>query len=135
MEIHTLLKELDHLDIPKDQYAITSSGPLAIRGIREAHDLDVIVTEDVWEQLAKHHTPQKKRIETMQIGNIEILGEGSLFTKGSIASVAEQIETADVISGHRFVNLQLIRKFKTRLGREKDLRDITLIDNYLASQN
>ncbi|MBU4381382.1 hypothetical protein L6255_02740 [Candidatus Parcubacteria bacterium] len=51
MKIDILLEELDKLNLPKDQYAITSSGSLAIRGIREANDLDIIVTPKVWKEL------------------------------------------------------------------------------------
>jgi len=59
MKIDILLAELDKLNLPDDQYAITSSGPLAIRGIREANDLDIIVTPKVWTELSKKYTNKK----------------------------------------------------------------------------
>jgi len=66
---------------------------------------------------------------------IEILGEGSLFRDPEIASLEEMIKTADIIGGHRFLNLLLLRKFKAKKGREKDLKDIELIDQHLFKQS
>jgi len=36
------LEELKKLNIPADSYAVFGSGPLAIRGIREARDIELI---------------------------------------------------------------------------------------------
>lgn len=40
------LKELKKLNLPEDQYIIWGSGVLAIRGIRDASDIDIIVSKD-----------------------------------------------------------------------------------------
>jgi len=130
MKLDILLAELDKLNFPKDQYAITSSGPLAIRGIREANDLDIIVSLKLWAELLKKYPVKKEGFESIEIGNIQILWKGSFFTDSKVATVEEQIKTADVIKGYRFVNLDLIKKFKKISGREKDKRDLELIKNY-----
>ncbi|MBU0952468.1 MAG: hypothetical protein KKH91_06585 [Elusimicrobia bacterium] len=126
---------MDKLNLPKDQYAITSSGPLAIRGIREANDLDLIVTPKVWRALSKKYPVKKEGFESIEIGNIHIFWEGSFNKQSPIATVMEQINTADVIKGYRFVNLNLIKKFKLLQGREKDKRDLELIKNYESAKN
>ncbi|MBU1031319.1 hypothetical protein KKE03_00105, partial [Patescibacteria group bacterium] len=53
-----------------------------------------------------------------------------IYTDSKIATVGKQIKTADVIKGYRFVNLNLIKKFKLLQGREKDKKDLELIENY-----
>ena len=40
-----LLKELEKLNLPKDKFAIFGSGPLAVRNLRTANDLDLIVND------------------------------------------------------------------------------------------
>lgn len=55
-----LLRELDKLSLPKNQYAITSAGTMAIRGIRQTRDIDLIVTDELWEELAKIYPVSKE---------------------------------------------------------------------------
>ena len=49
------LAELKALNLPLGHYAIFGSGPLAVRGIREAADLDIIVSESLWKELLPKH--------------------------------------------------------------------------------
>ena len=133
MNFDKLLKELDNLDLPNNQYAITASGTLAVRGIRDSKDMDIIVTEELWERIASKYEVRKERFSMFSIGNIQVLGNGSNFTNPALKSTREQIENADVIDGRRYVKLETVKKFKKDLGRDKDIRDIDLIDEYLKS--
>lgn len=136
MKFKLLLKQLRGLKLPVDQFAVTSSGPMAVRGIREARDLDIVVTDKLWEELSKKYPVIPRDLcDTLHVGDVEILGNFSKNPNSGIATVDEQINTADVIDGIRFVNLNLIIKFKQELGREKDLKDIKLIKEYLDTHN
>jgi len=57
------------------------------------------------------------------------------FRGENLFSEDEQIAKADIIDGHRYVNLDMITVFKKALGREKDLNDLELIKKYLAMNN
>lgn len=136
MEFKDLLKELAALNLPKNEFAITASGCLAVRGLRKASDLDIIVTDNLWNELAKKYPVTfGLPCDVIRIGKIEFLGNFSVYTDEKIANVKEQIDTADIIDGIRFVKLSLIKKFKEKLARDKDLKDIKLIDNYLQTDN
>lgn len=130
-----LLTALISIDLPGDEYIIVGSGPLAAREIRDAQDLDVLASDKLWSELSQKY-PVTEEFSLKKISfedkKIEILGEGSAFRDPEIATVQEMIETADVIEGRRFLNLDLLRKFKAKMGREKDLKDIELIDQYLV---
>ena len=67
--------------------------------------------------------------DSIRIGNIEILGN---FRGERLFTSEDQINQADVIDGNRYVNLKTIIAFKNQLGRDKDKRDLELIENYLA---
>lgn len=137
MKFEGLLNYLYSLKLPPDQYVIVGSGPLAARNIREAKDLDIIVSESLWVKLSEHYPIVSKfSVNRIVLDNpdIEILGQGSAFRDPEIASVEQMIQTADIINGHPFLSLNLLKKFKQKLGREKDLKDIGLIDQYLAAQ-
>lgn len=116
------IEELKKLKLPMDEFAITSSGPMAIRGLRENKDIDIIVKPKLWEGL-KSQFPISND-DKIKVGNIEIC-------QGSLGNSEELIDNADVIDGFRFVKLNEVIKFKQAVGREKDLKDIKLIENFL----
>lgn len=128
MEFKELLRQLDKLGLLVDQYAITSSGALAIRGIRLAKDIDLVVSDELWRTLSKKFPIQQHTThDSIQIGDIEILKN---FKGERPFSDAEQIRKADIIDGRRYVNLEMIKVFKKSLGREKDLKDLELIEKW-----
>ena len=43
------------LNLPIGHYAITSSGPLGIRGIRLINDIDLVVDNELWQTLKKKY--------------------------------------------------------------------------------
>lgn len=137
MNFKKLLKQLEELNLPEDQFVVVSSGSLAVREIRDARDLDLLVTDKLWNELV-HKYPSKNEHGVVKIGigeDIEVLGKGSAFVDSEYASVEEVINSADVINGVRYMNLELLRKFKEKMGRDKDKKDIELIDQYNARQS
>src|SRR3989344_5711621 len=59
MKFELLLKELKSLNLPTDQFAVMSSGVLAVRGLREARDLDLVVTRKLWQSLSSKYPLRK----------------------------------------------------------------------------
>ena len=47
------LAVLKKINLSVGQYAVFGSGPLAVRGIRPANDLDLIVKDELWRELNK----------------------------------------------------------------------------------
>jgi len=132
MEFKLLVAQLDALNLPRDQYVIVGSGAMAAHEIREANDFDVLVSMDLWDKLSKDHTiVMSGKTENIQLGDIQILGNGSMYRIPEIASIEDMINTAETIEGHKFLDLKLVKKFKLNEGREKDLKDVELIDKYL----
>lgn len=120
------LEELKKLDLPEGEYAIFGSGPLAVRGIREAEDLDVVVTKNLYEKLKEKYPEEKERIN---IGNIEVIPPNAPI----IENAEELIKRGEIIKGFRFVSLKDIIEWKKKMGREKDLKDIELVKGYLKN--
>ena len=124
------------LNLPFGHYAITSSGPMGARDLREIHDADIIVDDYLWEILARKHKPMQKDGITKIVlskGLVEILGKGSFFNNYSDTDpdIIHQIKTADILDGLPFVKLDYVRFFKQRSARQKDLIDIEIIDKYI----
>lgn len=121
------LRELEKLNLPKDKFAVFGGGVLAVWGIRETNDLDLVVLPELWEILVKKYPAEK----TDWGGKIHLTGNIEAVEESKIGSVEETIKSADVIFGFRFVNLKLMKEWKKKMGREKDLRDIKLIEEYI----
>ena len=127
------LKNLKELDLPASDFVVISSGALAVRGIREAKDLDVIVKGPLWNELKKKYNVVKENgVDRINCGNnIEILGANSVFTDSTVVPINEIFEKADVFDDTNYISLEHLKKIKLKLGREKDLQDIKLIDEYI----
>jgi hypothetical protein len=131
---------LKSFNLPTSQYAITGSGPLGIRDLREIKDIDILVTDELWEQLVK------------QYGSVTIDGEGQVvFGDGMITAIHEgsfsnsekypeappiskRINDSETISGLPFEALEYVIYFKSKNAREKDLQDLALIITWLKNQ-
>ena len=127
-----LLNEFRKLKLKDGDYAIYGSGPLAIRKIRDAKDLDVIVSDHLYQRLKAQHPkdPEKERIK---VGEIEIYPFWAW--EPQITGLKEIIERAELIQDLRFVRLDDLISCKKKMGRPKDFEDIKLIEDYLHNQN
>jgi len=117
------LDELRALDLPPGSFAIFGSGPLAVRGWRVAKDLDIIVRKPVWDELAKRF-PMNGKGTGLAVGHIELFAEW----KPWFDDADMLIDTAETIEGLPFVRLEHVITWKKAMGREKDLKDLALIE-------
>jgi len=121
------IEELKKLNLPQDKFAIFSSGCMAIRNLRENKDIDILVREDLWQELIKNHSLNEKGM--IEIGNVEISR-----TVKHLTNIDKLIDNAEIINGLRFVRLDNILVWKRKMRREKDIKDIKLIENYLKNE-
>jgi hypothetical protein len=123
------LEELKDLDLPQDQYAVFGSGPMAIRGMRPNEDIDIIVSNELWKRIEGDHRKDDRGMVALS-EHIE--------TSNSVPYVDDAeawIADADVIDGIRYVRLVRMLEWKKKMGREKDMRDIELILDYMKDSD
>jgi hypothetical protein len=125
------LEELKALNFPKDQFAIFGSGPLAIRGMRDNADIDIIVTDELWNELMEKYPENFANGYEIKFGNISAINDWKPWFEDN----NELISGADVIDGVRFVSLENVLKWKKALNREKDQKDIKILEDYLEKFN
>ncbi len=136
------IKELKKLRLPSDEYAVFGSGPIAVRGIRKARDLDIIVKKNLWRRLKKEHkvkykqdsVDKNRKYKIIQIptpkGIIDVFDE---WHKPDY-DIDELIKEADIIYGVRFVKLKRVLEWKKLGERKKDKKDVKLIEEYLNNK-
>jgi len=130
-----IIEKLKSLNLPADQYVVISSGILDVLGIRKANDIDLSITKELHDELRK--TGEWK--EDVRYGKIFLLKEDieinpDVSWEDYKTTTKELIETALVVDGINFMNLEEVIKFKKALGREKDFKDIELIEEYLNNK-
>lgn len=139
MNFKKYFESLKRLNLPVGQFVVAGSGALSVRGIRDSKDLDVIVTESLLDRLIQGNRigANKFGVQNIELdGSIEILNPSqSMFTNSTIIPVKDVFEKADEFDGVKFINLEHLKKFKITLSREKDLRDVVLIDDYLRGKS
>ena len=125
------LEELQSLKLPSGKFAIFGSGPISVRGIRESDDLDIIVKKDLWDNLVREYPESLNENPTcLKIGNVEVYKDWVCLNTG----VDEMIDTAETIANFPYVQLKYVIEWKTKFGREKDLKDLELIKKYNDGQ-
>jgi len=119
------LEELKKLKLPKNKYAVFGSGPLAIRGLRENKDIDIIVKKDLWNELEKKY--KKNTINSIKVGNIEFYRDWNPWIK----ELDLLINDSNIINGIRYVKIKYVLEWKEKRNEEKDKKDIKLIKSVL----
>lgn len=122
------------LNLPIGKYAITGSGALGIRNLRAIGDIDIIVTSELWNILEKEYgVTDENNVKKIVFpdGVVEALGEHSFYTEKkdeNAPTINDRIANAEMIEGLPFESLEHVLYYKRKMGREKDKRDIELIE-------
>ncbi len=130
-----IYKKVKNLNLPEGKYVVCAGSALEGHGIRKCGDIDIAVTKDVCNQLKRSGWS-----EITKSGELKVLIKDEFEVTenfkfgGYQATTKHLINTAIVIRGVPFANLQEIIKFKKAANRKKDKKDIKLIKKYLESQ-
>ncbi len=130
-----VFSELNKLNFPQEKYLVIGGAALAGRNLKETRDLDILVEKDFLKELRKDTTWKyhPRIIPTEEAGLVNAEGTVELYpTVGGIDLTFKDMKTREeFIEGLPFANLQDILLIKQSYGREKDLKDIKLIEAYL----
>lgn len=131
-----IIQKIKELNLPKDQYVVICSGIMDVLGIRKANDIDLAVTKSLHQKL--RDTGEWEEFE--EYGKIFLKKDvfeinGELNWEKYNTTTEEAIRTSLIIEGIPFLNLEETIKLKIASGREKDIRDVELIREYLKKKN
>jgi 8-oxo-dGTP pyrophosphatase MutT (NUDIX family) len=131
-----LFKQVKSLNLPIGEYAIFGSGPMGIRNLREMHDIDLVISERVYEDYKNKEGWEKKEIKE---GNEYYQGLANygmnieMWKDWYVGwNISKLIEDAEIIDGMPFVRIETLLKWKKFRAREKDIKDVEIIEKYLT---
>ena len=134
----TFADKVKALNLPLDQIIVIGSGILNQLGIRPASDIDLAASSDLMKKLSEESGDWLKKFGYNQRfyfvkddGSAEVW-DGWDFD-GQAVSYDDLLDYAVEYDGVRFVDLGFLRKWKSWRGREKDVRDVELIDEWRAN--
>lgn len=132
MENRELFSIIKELKLPRGEFVIFGSAPMGVRGIRECRDIDVLVTRKLYADLKKDKVWSPKKAtsgsESLCFNNVELFENWP-----GINDVEKLIAEADIIDEMPFAKLERVIEWKKGMGREKDIKDVELIENYLKN--
>lgn len=132
---YTRLLELEFLleerQIPKEEVCIVGSSILTIHDIRQNHDIDIIVSSNHRKQLGDGVHKLNDNIEIVSQDWARSI-QRQCIPDDNLIHCTEYHTTH---LGFKFATLDLLYQRKQWQGREKDNRDIQLIENYWKKRN
>ena len=135
-----LVEKIKNLNLPLDKCLAVGGSSLAIRGMRETRDLDIVVLPEVFEMLQKEGWVLDSEYESrwnrkrLKRDDVEIYPDLFLETADRYLNVEDLLKNADIVEGIHVQDLENLILCKLDSAREKDLKDVTLIQEYLRSE-
>lgn len=115
------------------EYAIFGSGPMAVRGLRDATDIEVIAKREACLRLTATHAdkvqPHAGGVSKIQLGPLTIYDGWPAH----VGSVDDLVRRAEVVLGVPFVQLRDVWRWKVTSDRHASWPDVERIDLYHAS--
>jgi|SRR3989344_5307993 len=130
-----IINKVKTLNLPKGSYIVFGSCPMTALGIREANDIDLLVSQEIYEKLKNNGWKEIDKGPNDKPLTRDVFEVHNNWNFSSYSPTLEDLFlNAMEIDGVTFASLDDVRKWKAASGRLKDIVDIKLIDNYLAKQ-
>lgn len=137
MDGQQLRQVVDTLAMPDGEYIIFGGGCLAIRGLRPTPDLDLYVTQRLYDQLkAMYGGEVRQHNQTYLIfsaAGTEIEAHATWNMQDWQPDFPRYLKSPEIVRGLPFMPLQDVYEWKKAVRRPKDVSDLELIESYWAS--
>lgn len=121
-----IAQEIRKLNLKKGSYIVVGSGILGALGIRESNDIDLIVSKKTFDYFKSQGFNDDRWPDQPTLSN-------GLFELGMHwygKELDELLSNAQYVEAIPYLSLDDVYDWKKKLGRDKDLRDLVLIDSY-----
>lgn len=119
------------LNLPLGQYVVVGGAAMTLRGIRETHDVDLVVTPWLFGRLRDSGWLQKPRPNgdpALRMGCFEAYL--SVNTPSASPTIQQLIAAVELVDGVPVVDIATLMAWKREYGRDKDSRDVELLETF-----
>jgi len=128
-----IIEKVKALQLPQGEYIVFGSCPLAVAGLREANDVDMLVSKKLLKELEQRCWQQITKASDDKPFTHDVFEAHDAWDFDGYSRTLEQLlATADIVDGIPFASLAEVRAWKEASGRPKDLKDIELIDTHTS---
>lgn len=135
MDCRGVASEIANLRLPEGEYVVVGGACLALYGVRETQDIDLVVTERLFGELEHAGWHLKRRPNGkpgLHCGCVEAYLDVNC---GSFQRSTEwMLQHCRRVHGIPVISLATLVAVKAQYGREKDMHDVRLIEKHLASE-
>lgn len=132
MNKRVIINKVKSLNLPIGSYIVFGSCPMAVAGIREAGDIDFLVSEHLFNELKNSGWKQiEKSPNDKPLVKDDFEAHANWNFSSYQPTLKHLLETADIIENIPFASIYEVLKWKTSSGRPKDLVDLELINRFL----
>lgn len=123
-----------------DDAIVIGGGIMNTLGLRQSHDIDIVLPEDQWGKLVDNLRFMKaKKFDDTYFQEQDGLIEAWPYwwdMKENVKITFQELQKDTVaVDGVTYISLPFLRQWKIGYGRAKDLADVGLIDEYLKEKN
>ena len=134
-----IFERIKALNFPEGQYIVVGSAIMDVKGIREANDLDVVVTPELFKICEKNGWELKSWTKKEVLGKPWLKGDGvdlvvDMNYKGMDLTASDLIAEGERINDIWFISLERLVAFKREWGRPRDFEDIQRIEEFFVKQ-
>lgn len=128
-----ILKEIQKLNFPSSDFIIVGSGILDVKKIRDSQDIDLLVNNTMFQTLKKEGW-KFEIINGKEVVSYDIFEAFTEFNNIPFENFIKNKHWVEKIDGFYFNSLPKLLSIKKEWEREKDIRDVQLITQYLESR-
>lgn len=135
MNIH---EEIEKFGLTPDNTVVIGSGILNALNLRESKDIDVVITEEKYKEISLDDRFQRTEHNGKEIFVYGLLEAGtSCVVVGKTWRFEDLLPHSTMIDGVRYIDIHFlldIKKWRVthNEGRQKDIDDVRLMEEYLA---
>ncbi len=133
-----IINKLQNIDIPKENFIIVTGAALVLQGVKEfTSDIDLICSENYFNEIINEvvceHFGERYIEGNNGNGSVRTFDDGTLcFQIDKDIEIFYNFVVKDIvfINGFKVASLNDIKAHKLSLGREKDYKDILMINEF-----
>lgn len=134
MNKQEILKKIKKYNLPKDDFVIISGAAMVFHGLKDTtNDLDVTVKPSLEKFLRDNYNTRLDWYDESTNKGIYYLNDELNFSS-NLKEIFDNKEYS-IINGYKVQNIDSIIKLKQKLNREKDQKDLHLLNNQLNITN
>ncbi len=128
----SIVDRVRQLDLPLEEVIVIGSGLLDVLNLRAAGDIDLLVTEALFQSLKlddSYTYGVRSGSKYLLQNDVEIWTDWGDALPDYSAAISQCV----IIQGVAFLDPQALIREKQRMGREKDYRDIRLLEDFMQA--